>query len=1337
MAPNKRRVTKNVILGSNFKTKQCEFMSQDILDKNEEYSQRESENQAVKGSPAVSKNTNGESHVTSELTEATEEISSISQSSHECKCSKTYRTYKSQLQPITKYFRTFGSKKKPINNESSEPKETPTLHDSSQDSSQCSNGVFQVSTKFRIDLFETPKDYFLLKDYSESPLEKSENSERFRENVSLIVRKRSNEKCSKLQSSKKPKADDKGNVIKKAQWSSHLSTLSFEFSDDEEKQKESLTNGNKKSPTMYLCKHCDYSEVTIAHLRSHYDNDHPYVRYETTYIQDLCDQSATFRCLECPVEFLSVPDLQRHYTKNHPDRLDFQNTSSQLHLVHKCFGCSYITDELGDLKTHYRETHPTYEVDNALKYCRYSLSSSHSYHDDDMKSQFSDSEVLSLEKWRKTELHSSMSDCPTSSIHPGNDCRKSPEQSACVTSDSTLQIPANQSSESVTCENISHFPEETKKGEVTLSLNPQNIPEAYKSHAELKTTSEAVKPAGDVSEVEKSPAIMSVAEHHNAKHFAQHSSIESKVMLYNSIQKEKLQSKPETPVTTPDSERRKQVCGNGDEWPEIDKASDASVTELNPYSHPENLFYCHICNYGGRSPVAVVIHQGHSHPKRIASLERVNNHTALIREEMKKSALEINNASFSHNLPLPILFKNEKQVFFCHLCNYRQKTLRQVLRHCLLKHCGVAVSAEEVERYTSMVLQQRSKPLERITGQEDNQSHGKEVPRTKTDLEKDTAAATKQQRVQEQHPDQKMTCKDVNTQLHAGPKSASPKTKKSKEVSLTFHAYQVPLEFDTSPGSLAACVCVSPEHLKCSCCAATQDCPDIHCVHKHKGDTMKKDAIHTCAHFYICPHCPYVNIKHQGVLSHCQRKHPVLSPGADRFSVDQIHSNNCEESMENKGHLRERGYICKTCSQICATLEKLNRHIDEAHISTEASSELKQSQTAQLSNVNGNNRENLSNPLKSGPKVSLSNDVNKYLASALKSQECFYTCALCPKFCSSRKHLGEHYVEKHGKEAFSKYCADTSQILDKGVSKINNSPQSKPDSVSSKRVASETCDSSLMSAEKKLVFKCPKCPFVHASHSSTLAHCCMRHPRLLSRGCKFQTDVINVADVIKCQSLGVNSRIRGYACGQCPQVHNSLKTLRIHCDLEHNHATPPASEHPEGSDYQPECSQGFAPEALSSPSANVSEMSPGQRLPKTEPEQQKHLKCKVCPNVTFDSAEQLIFHYSTLHFSHRMLDFIVLSRASGKSSGLYRCSLCQKQVLGIQKMHHHLNHHRRGRIEPAVESTDMTVSAVDPPLIKPATVSDSANTVLYTLSFILLGFILSVFLISRYKTTCL
>lgn len=1290
MAPNKRINTRRSILRSNFKPQQCDFKcnSGDILDKNEEQCQRESENQAV--------NTNTESHVTNELMEVAEDISSPSQSKPECNYSKNSKTYKSHLQPIAKSFRTFGLNNKPINNESSQFKETPTLHASSQDSSQCSNGVSaKVSANFTIDLSETSPHCFLLNTYIETPLQKYENSESFRKNV-LLVRKSSNEECSDQPLPKKAKADHEGNVIKKAQRTSQIPKLSFDFSDDEG-EKVNLSTGSTKCPTIYSCKHCDFSELNITHMVSHYDNVHPYVRYKATYIQDPCDESATFHCLECPAEFLSVLDLQRHYTKNHPHGPDFQLTTNEFQLAHKCFVCSYTTKELNDLETHYREAHP--------------------------------------------------------------------------------------------CENI---PKETKKAEVSLSLvNPEHKPEVSKSHAELKDPSWTMKPAVDVHKGKKPPAksnqsslskstfrdmyycqfctfsspnIMSVVGHRAGKHFAKRSTNSKEFILYNPQLKEKLRSKTETPLRMPDSDCRKQVCRNGDHKHQMDKAPEASIP----------------------------------------SLERVNKHMVLICEEIK-TKLQENNASFPRNLPLPILRRSDKQMFFCHLCNHRQRTLQQVLYHCSKSHQGVAVSSKDVERHTSNVLQQRNKSVKRMTGQKDKHLQGKkevDVSRSKPDLEKDTAATTEQQRslqccqcrfntlcvtdlkkhvwemhnskrssldilrecfrqgnilpgyhcdvcvfshtqaavvyehFQEQHPDQKTTLEYVNTQLHVGPVLVSLKKRKveSKGASPTFHAYQVPLEFDTSAGSPQASLCPFSENFQCSFCLASfpsQNCLDIHCVSKHKGDTMNNDSIHTRVHFYTCPHCPYVNVRYQRIRRHCQRKHSGLSSGANRFSVDKIYANHCEESMKNDDPLRVGGYICKICSQICATWEKLKMHCNEVHVSTEASSYLNESKSAPgVSNMNRNYTEKLHNPPKSGPKVSLSNEVNKYVTSSLKAQECFYTCALCPKFFVSRKHLGEHYVEKHGKEAFSKYCA----LLDKGVNETTNLPQSNPDSSPSQQDTSELCNSSSTAAGKKLVFKCPRCPYVNASHSGTLAHCRMRHPRLVTRKCKFQTDEVNVAAAVKCQSVVKGSSVRGYACRQCPQIHNSLKMLRIHCDLEHNRIKPIASDDPDSTNYQPEFCQGSVPEAISTPSTNSSQTCPSQRIAQAEPRQDEQVECKVCPNLTFDSAQQLISHYNTRHFSDCMLDFIVISQASEKNSGLYRCCLCQTRVQGVPNLHRHLDHHME-TAEQAVELTDMKGLVVDLPQMKSSTVSNLAYTVVYTLSIVCCDLTVFVFLIRR-KTAC-
>lgn len=1292
MAPKKRRHKRNIISRKQCETKQSDFKcrSEDVLDKNDEQCQRELEDLSVKGNLMISEKTATQSHVTNVLTEVAEDISSASQIEPESYSSKSYKTYKSQLQLNTKYLWS----NNPVHNEDSEPKETPTLHDSSQDSGQCNPAASLVSAK--IDISEK-HDRFLLSGYIQSPYEKSENSEQFGQ-VSLVSRKRSNEEPP-TRSSKKAKADDEGNVANQARRPSQIPNLSFEFSDDEEV--ENFMNGNTKKLAIYSCKHCDYSEVNITRMVSHYDNNHPYVRYKPTYIQDPCDQSATFRCLECPVEFLNVPELRRHYMESHPDHPGFHTTSSELRLVYKCFVCSYTSVKLGDLKTHYMEMHPTYTIGNTLKYCRYALSSSHLCPSDDMKLGFSDSELPGPERKKTEDIRNSSSPkCPTSTLSPGNECHKSTIQSASITPTATLQIPSHDSLELVTCDNISNFPKETEREETEVFrslLNPQHPPEAMKLNAEHKNQdSNTMRPPGEISKAKQSPTkhhedsvsnvtskdlyyckcctfsspcLRSVVGHHNSKH-AEHCSINTKEVKSYSSRLKKLQNKMD-PVKTSASERRKQVSRREVQVQKMNKGSHASVARLNPYSCAESLFYCQVCNFGSPSPLGVIIHQVSSHPNRIASLDRVKKHTVLMHEEIQKSKWI--NASFSRNLPLPIMCKNEKQVFFCHICNYRRRTLQQVLHHCSLSHRGVVVTRKEVERYTSMVLRRRRESIQRTKRQK---PQGKEkVLSTKSDFEKDTAVVTKRQRslqcckcpfntqlvtdlkrhvlekhnskcsssdilgkcfkqgtiqagyhcdlcvfshtqaeavykhFQEKHPDQKITLNYVNTQLHAGPKSLSPKKKKGKEAFLRFHAYQIPLEFEASPSST---------------------------------DT-----------------------------SRC---------------------------MKNKGLTRDHGYVCIVCSQICATPRELNRHCDRAHPRSEVSS-------------------GVNDKSKLGLKVSLSNDLNRYIKSASKSQKCFYTCGLCLKFYFTRKDLGEHYVGEHGKEA----------------SEINSLPSSIPDSTGTQQNASETCNFASPAAEKKLVYKCPNCPYVNASNSGTLAHCRIKHPRLGTKRCKFQMDEVNTADIVNFQTVGMDSFIRGYACGECPQIHVSLKTLRIHYDLEHSRVKPEVSEHLRGTDFQPECSRDFVPEAISSPSANNSEMCPSQGLAKVKSD---HMECKVCPNLTFDSAQHLISHYNTLHFSDRMYDFIMLA-SEADSSRLYRCSFCRKQVHGIPQLHHHLDQHRS--TGQAVRSADKKVSDVDPPRVEPAKVSHSTTSVVSPLSFACSIFTISVCLISSllYKPTCL
>ncbi|KAK7934358.1 hypothetical protein WMY93_005254 [Mugilogobius chulae] len=77
--------------------------------------------------------------------------------------------------------------------------------------------------------------------------------------------------------------------------------LSFEVSDDEENS--DTVNKVLKTVQEYFCKHCQYNTADLMRLVSHYEDDHPYIQCSPVYIEEKSDQNATFRCLECPVEF--------------------------------------------------------------------------------------------------------------------------------------------------------------------------------------------------------------------------------------------------------------------------------------------------------------------------------------------------------------------------------------------------------------------------------------------------------------------------------------------------------------------------------------------------------------------------------------------------------------------------------------------------------------------------------------------------------------------------------------------------------------------------------------------------------------------------------------------------------------------------------------------------------------------------------------------------------------------------------------------------------------------------------------------------------------------------
>ncbi|XP_044051221.1 zinc finger protein 462-like isoform X2 [Siniperca chuatsi] len=1641
--------------GNHFECQHCDFKAcRDVLIEHEKQCPNKSENQNVIGNLITSENP--ETKITAistnqhEEAAGAEETSSVfsvmSTSKAECtvNSSDDLKTYKRPLQTITKYFAaSSGSNgKPPVKLADSSvlldgTKGALILQESPSSSSPNSSGVFKVTAKPTTDIAKGGSDRFLLNDrLLNTDLKSPKPKKRVKETVPNNVGKRTNNESSKSHPAKKAKSDkEETKLPEKANASSTQSSNNTEFSfEDEEEMKDKL-DGDTDSPKVYFCKYCDYSDVGIRRVSTHYQNDHPYIRYNAVYIQDPNDRSATFRCLECPVEFLSVADLKRHYTENHPEAPNvFTMQSRELSLVFKCFVCPFTTNALKVLKDHCKEKHPTHKVDNSLMYCRYSVT----------RCQEGSSLLNTCEKapgperpggispesarTQSEEIKNTPSPQHPSSrggdvaLYHCNNCKFSHKsvvvmhvhyqkshpdeavtidklkQSARVTSQTTSQMTPDKSPNSVTTteksipqKNISDSSKKTRnKAELSQQkkislflINPKHTPEASKTHS-VSPKTEKMESAEDRIKGRKSPTkhdgemstgmdslscsspnklfycqfcsysstnIKSVVSHHNIKHGV-HAGIEETFMYSTKVQKKKLQSEAEASTSTTPSDsktsKRVELCS------EEDEAADALMKKCNAYACAENLFYCQKCNYGNLTVKGVLNHQARVHQNINSNRECIVEYTALIRDEIERSKSQAKELNFSTHLPLPIMNEGDEDLFFCHFCNYRHRTLDQVLRHYFKRHRGFVVKAEQIRLHTSMVLKQTQKShLKTTANQEVNRASlgekGHKNKLVKVAASPSTRASESQRNLQcyrcpystqyvyllkrhiwkihrakrsvtdvlrvcfkqgtlqegyhcefcvfshkkaavvykhyqEHHPGRRPSLEYVISRLYVGPKTSAPKRKKAlikhadgisdgdgadgslpsqrsgqnktktyscracsfkgssmssvirhyhavhpwsvkedgsvldvisskkpsanrqvedqNEMSVSFDTYQVPLEFDKSPGSSREAA-VSSTMLECSYCPArfhTQRGLNTHCGMKHQeAATVNLDEpqelqgqIQTRVHVFKCPYCTYVNTSYQGVLTHCQMRHPALAPRADSLHVDEAHLHNWEGCLKSKGPgLRLSGYMCKTCPQICATLEKLNKHCEKDHNETvahtvpdtlkqapkpSAVSKIKQSKT----------HSNRGSVLKASflskkiytvircqqcsyscsTKIALDRHLRvcHKKGSVLKVQDCVYKCVLCSSSYFRKKRLGSHYANKHGKEAFLEYFAPVHKPAHEKPARksLYRSLTQQPENTS------EACKSGTMTEENKiLVYKCPRCPYVNASYHGTLTHCQMKHPVLVARADELQTEEILVTNMVGC-TAGKGSNERGYVCKKCPQIHVSLKKLKIHCERDHDQTEATASEH--SAEFETEKqpghgSQGSVLEAFSlkNKTSAVSTAEIGlshqlgtleacqsnipsvqneesvykchictytgwcrrylhchykkthkfdafttykllekynkrnrkaSHLPEAESEEKAPVKCKMCPNLMFDSSQLLIAHYSTFHNSDSILDFIVLSKGSKKTTGLYKCALCKKQMNGIRKLCHHLDCHRERERERNKEKAAKTKASL-------------------------------------------
>lgn len=1231
--------------------------------------QRKSENPNSTGTGTLVNSENPQSSEAAGTKQSPSVPSVMSTSKNKCSLNSP-KDPKRPLHTITKYFAVLpGSAANPPAKFSDDNNRTLILQESSSSSSLNSSGVFKVTARSMFDISNKP-DNFVQNDR----ILITKHNEQFKEKVC----KRINSGSSDCHPAKKAKLDIKQTKLPEKDNKQQLSSsskFSLEVGEDDE-GKNVLLNGDTESPTVYFCKHCDYKDVSLRSVSTHYQNNHPYIRCNAAYIQDCDDQSATFRCLECPVEFSSTDDLKKHYMENHPDAQDlFQMKSHEISLVFKCFLCPFTTNILKSLKEHHKEKHPSYVVADSLLYCQY---------------------------LRRQEESPELNECETPSPETSGEKSSESAHTPCkeAKNSSSPQHPSSKGTEvpSYKCNHCTF----SHKSVVVMQVHyKKKHPDEALSIDKIKQSAHVTSPAASQMTPENPPNSVTIKDSVSLKN---NTDISKKTQ-----DKAKLLQQLKTSLSLLNSKHRPESSKNHSELLKtktMESAKDRTKRNMSPtarereakgesslinvYAHAENLFYCQKCNFGNPTILGVLTHQAKTHQPHDYNGKRVINYTAVIRNEIEKSKSQEKEFSFCTDLPLPLMNDGDEKMFFCHFCNYRRNAVSEVMRHYSRTHHGFQVGALQIHQYTSMVLKKTQQSQSKNAGNQDvspeslreigtEQKTAKKLTKSFSVSASSSAKASQTRRTllcykcqystqyvynlkmhlrethqlklsvtevlrvgfkqgalqpgyhcelcvfthekatevykhyQEKHPERTSSVEFVTTRLFVGPSSFTLKKKKrklkhtegssnpalvkgddfdlsSKKASVTnqeeehneipelFDSYQVPLEFDKSFDEATA----SSTAFKCPYCFASFDTQHgliIHCGMKHQTDSnenseeqQQQDQDSQRLHVFKCPHCTYINTSYLGVLTHSHMMHPDVICRPDSLHVD---FQNLDVSWLSNGPgdtFKYSGHMCETCPHLCATLAKLKTHCKKEHNETETRnmpstlkpapkpSAVTKAQISKAARTQGSisKASFLSKnkyvrircphcPFVCKTKIALSQHLHVHDQGAV-SKATVFNCVLCSNSYFRKVRLAGHYIGKHGKDAYLKYFVP----IHKQVPKKPTPTSPDQPLTQQSQTTLEPCQSNRTTADNQiLVYMCPSCPYVNASHHGTLTHCQMRHPALEARAVELQTTKIFAANMVECK-MGKGYNERGYICENCPKMYATLAKLRTHCERGHD-----------------------------------------------------------------------------------------------------------------------------------------------------------------------------------------
>lgn len=1140
--------------GDDFECRHCDFKgcSLDVLNEHDKQCHTKSEDQNIE---MISENPDQHS-------EAAEEISSVFSTS-KTKCtlnsSKDLKTYKRPLQTITKYFAASSrSNGKPPGKIADSQKllegtkGTLFLRESPSSSNPNSSGVLKVTAKSMIDIDSGSQrylvhDHFLITDAG--PLKPKERS---RETVPDAVGKRTKDRSSRSPPAKKAKSDKKKPEPEKEentskQQSSSNTEFSFEVSEDEGEKKLCLVNG--ESSEVYFCKHCDYSDRSFSCVTTHYQNDHPYVRYNPAYIQYPSDDSATFRCLQCPVEFVSVADLKRHYTENHPEALDvFSMKSRELSLVYKCFVCSFTTNVFKALKRHHKEHHPTYKVDNSLMYYKYSATS---------------------EKAPSPERREGISPACT----PRKDVKNTP----------SAQPPNSTAADVVlyhcNCCIFSH------KSVVVMHVHYQ------KCHPGKEVTIDKIKQSARVTSQttsqmtpDKSPNSLTItksAPQTNAPDSSKKTKDKAELSQHGRHKPEASHSEsPKTKKVESEEDKKE-----GKRLSTKRNTEKSTGTDSLLCSSPDQLLYCQFCSYSSTNIKSVLGHQNIKHAMEpLAGM----NELLLYSAEVRKMKLQ-SEAEASKSKPKPSGSKTSKKdevcsakelqhkedetadasepqlnayayaekLFYCQTCNYANPALQGVINHQAKLHRGVMYSREGIIEHTALTREEVEKskseakdspfsthlplPLMNV-GDKDklfchfcNYRHKSMEYIVKHYWNKHRGFVVKGEQIRQ-----------YSAMVHEEVKKRPPKTSQAGMVNKKKKKFGKSSSVSAPPSTTASQTQRTIQCYRCSYSTESVLLLKRHLWTIHKANRSVSEVLRVCFKQgtlqtgYHCDVCLFSHEKAEMVHKHYQEQHPKRKPSLEYVTTrlyvgpescppkrkkkkrpKKLTDCNSDDDGADGSVLSERSgqnetniYPCRACSFKGSSKSGLTRHYLAVH-------PWAMKEDGSVLDMDNSKRPSANRQVEDHDDMPGSFEPYQVPLEFDKSPGSFpmVFCPYCPARFNTQRGLNTHVGMKH------------------------------------QEVETEHLDEQQDKVQTRIhVFKCPHCTYVNTNYQGVLTHCQMKHPALDSRADSHhvdEEDSDNWGDCLKTKGRGSIWRLRGYMCETCPQICATLEKLNNHCKKEH------------------------------------------------------------------------------------------------------------------------------------------------------------------------------------------